>query len=97
MSDRLDLERLARAMCEASHEDWNRYEDQKANWRYAQKVAAIYARLADPRDELAAAMALFREPHHLGFPVSGRTCTYDPETVMVSRDWYERLRAVLAP
>jgi hypothetical protein len=49
----LDVERLAQAMCEASHEDWNRYEDQKANWRYAQKVVAVYARLAESRDGLA--------------------------------------------
>jgi hypothetical protein len=35
---------------------------------------------------------LFHEPHHLGFPVSARTGTYDPDIVMVKREWYNRLR-----
>lgn len=41
--------------------------------------------------------AVVNEPHHLGFPISGRTLTYDPDTVMVTRDWHDRLRAATKP
>jgi hypothetical protein len=35
------------------------------------------------------------EPHHLGFPVSGKTGTYDRTAVIVKREWYERVLAIL--
>lgn len=40
--------------------------------------------------------ALWAEPHHLGFPLSGKTGTYASDTVMVKRDWYERLARLAA-
>ena len=35
------------------------------------------------------------EPHHLGFPVSGKTGPYDRTAVIVKREWYERVLAIL--
>ena len=40
--------------------------------------------------------ALWAEPHHLGYPMSGRTGTYDRDTILVKRDWYIRLAALAA-
>lgn len=51
----------------------------------------------EPRSVTEALRALWAEPHHLGFPVSGKTGTYDADTVMVKRDWYDRLAALAPP
>jgi hypothetical protein len=48
------------------------------------------------RDLAERVRALLEEPHHLGFPLSGKTGTYDSGTVMVKRDWHDRLLALLA-
>jgi hypothetical protein len=47
-----------------------------------------------PRTEAPDLRALMAEPHHLGFPVSGKTGTYERDTIMVKREWYERLTAL---
>jgi hypothetical protein len=60
-------------------------------------AAALEKTLATPPPEETTGMrALLAEPHHLGFAVSGKTGTYDPESVLIKRDWYERLRALAA-
>jgi hypothetical protein len=91
----LDVERLARAMCEASHEDWHRYEDQKANWRYAQKVVAEYARLAESRPSDGLAVAAREYLLHDGSGIR-RTDQWagDFDAIKLS-DARERLRAAL--
>ena len=39
---------------------------------------------------------LLNEPHHLGFAISGKTGTYDTESVLVKREWYDRLMSYRA-
>ena len=60
-------------------------------------LPGIMSERAEPDGALREALeAMFREPHNQGSPMTGPR-TYATDSVIVTREWYERLRAPAAP